>query len=79
MPRSHRTETPETADMQDVGRIYVLANRDQSLAKVGMTRTGTPPALARVATSSRRRHRYGRMLSRLFSWWLASRRHRTFR
>ncbi|HEY2617711.1 MAG TPA: GIY-YIG nuclease family protein [Acetobacteraceae bacterium] len=36
------------------------------------------PALARVATSSLR-HRYGRMLSRLFSWWLASRRHRTFR
>jgi hypothetical protein len=175
MPRLRRTETLETADMQDIGALYVLSNRDQSLAKIGLTRDGTPdaratdyerahgihwhvywaaitcnvaaaeaaahrdldicrfalvpgarevfhvtpakaqriaaryvvppsggaaqppgaraaglnygeillaavsPALARVATSSLRRHRYGRMLSRLFSWWLASRRHRTFR
>jgi hypothetical protein len=30
----------------DVGTIYVLANRDQSLAKVGMTRNGTPDTRA---------------------------------
>jgi hypothetical protein len=34
MPRLRRTETLETADMQDVGTIYVLANRDLSLAKI---------------------------------------------
>jgi hypothetical protein len=32
--------------MQDVGTLYVLANRDQSLAKVGMTRNGSPDARA---------------------------------
>ena len=26
----------------DVGLLYVLANRDSSLAKIGMTRNGTP-------------------------------------
>jgi hypothetical protein len=46
MPRLRRTETLETADMQDVGTIYVLANRDQSLAKIGLTRDGTPDARA---------------------------------
>ena len=32
--------------MKDVGTIYVLANRDSSLAKVGITRNGTPDARA---------------------------------
>ena len=32
--------------MQDVGTLYVLANRDQSLAKIGLTRGGTPDARA---------------------------------
>jgi hypothetical protein len=32
--------------MRDVGLIYILANRDGSLAKVGMTRNGTPDARA---------------------------------
>jgi hypothetical protein len=27
---------------QDIGTLYVLGNRDSSLAKLGMTRTGTP-------------------------------------
>jgi hypothetical protein len=30
----------------DVGLLYVLANRDSSLAKIGMTRNGTPDARA---------------------------------
>jgi hypothetical protein len=30
----------------DIGQLYVLANRDQSLAKIGMTRDGTPDARA---------------------------------
>jgi hypothetical protein len=165
---------------QDIGTLYVLANRDQSLAKIGLTRDGAPdarasdyerahgirwyvywsavtcnvaaaeaaahreldicrfalvpgarevfhvtpakakrvaeryvvppssaakpsdarsaelesygealisaisPVLVRIATSNLRRHRYGprlfacwSVLSRLFSWWTASRRHRT--
>jgi hypothetical protein len=161
--------------MSDVGTLYVLSNRDQSLAKIGLTRGGTPRAtdyerahgirwytywsavtchvaeaeaaahrelvicrfalvpgarevfhvtpakakrvaerhvvppsgtarqpntgtarpawltygdilvsaasaeLVRVATARINRYRHGRVLSRLFSWWLASRRHRTFR
>jgi hypothetical protein len=32
--------------MSDFGTLYILANRDQSLAKVGLTRTGTPDARA---------------------------------
>jgi hypothetical protein len=31
---------------QNVGTLYVLANRDSSLAKVGLTRNGTPDARA---------------------------------
>jgi hypothetical protein len=30
----------------DLGTLYVLANRDQSLAKIGLTRNGTPDARA---------------------------------
>jgi hypothetical protein len=30
----------------DIGILYVLANRDMSLAKVGMTRVGTPASRA---------------------------------
>jgi hypothetical protein len=30
----------------DIGTLYVLSNRDQSLAKVGLTRDGTPEARA---------------------------------
>jgi hypothetical protein len=33
-------------DAQDIGTLYVLANRDSSLAKVGFTRSGTPDARA---------------------------------
>lgn len=32
--------------MKDVGTVYVLANRDRSLAKLGMTRLGTPQGRA---------------------------------
>jgi hypothetical protein len=32
--------------MPDAGTLYVLANRDQSLAKIGLTRNGTPDARA---------------------------------
>jgi hypothetical protein len=31
---------------QDIGTLYVLANRDMSLAKVGMTRNGSPDTRA---------------------------------
>jgi hypothetical protein len=31
---------------QDIGTLYVLANRDQSLAKIGLTRDGTPAVRA---------------------------------
>ena len=31
---------------QDVGTLYVLSNRDRSLAKIGLTRNGTPDARA---------------------------------
>jgi hypothetical protein len=31
---------------QDVGTIYVLSNRDHSLAKIGLTRNGSPDARA---------------------------------
>jgi Meiotically up-regulated gene 113 len=31
---------------RDIGTLYVLANRDASLAKVGMTRNGTPETRA---------------------------------
>lgn len=34
------------ADPQDVGILYVLANQDHSLAKIGLTRNGTPDARA---------------------------------
>ena len=34
------------SDTNDVGTLYVLANRDMSLAKVGMTRNGTPDVRA---------------------------------
>ena len=37
----------------DVGLLYVLANRDSSLAKIGMTRNGTPDARA---TDYERKH-----------------------
>ena len=33
------------SDHQDVGTIYVLSNRDQSLAKIGLTRDGIAAAL----------------------------------
>lgn len=33
-------------DHQDIGTLYVLSNRDQSLAKIGLTRSGTPDARA---------------------------------
>jgi hypothetical protein len=33
-------------DTTDLGTLYVLANRDQSLAKIGLTRNGTPDARA---------------------------------
>ena len=39
--------------MTDVGLLYVLANRDSSLAKIGMTRNGTPDARA---TDYERKH-----------------------
>ena len=32
--------------MHDIGTLYVLSNRDQSLAKIGLTRDGTPDARA---------------------------------
>jgi hypothetical protein len=31
---------------QDVGTLYVLSNRDHSLAKIGLTRNGSPDARA---------------------------------
>jgi hypothetical protein len=31
---------------RDIGRLYVLSNRDQSLAKIGLARDGTPTARA---------------------------------
>ena len=37
----------------DVGLLYVLANRDSSLAKIGMTRNGTPNTRA---TDYERKH-----------------------
>jgi hypothetical protein len=50
MQRSRRFGAPATAepmpDHQDIGTLYVLSNRDQSLAKVGLTRNGTPDARA---------------------------------
>ena len=33
-------------DDQDIGTLYVLANQDHSLAKIGLTRNGTPDARA---------------------------------
>jgi hypothetical protein len=33
-------------DHQDIGTLYVLANQDHSLAKIGLTRNGTPDARA---------------------------------
>jgi hypothetical protein len=33
-------------DDQDIGTLYVLANLDRSLAKIGLTRDGTPDARA---------------------------------
>jgi hypothetical protein len=33
-------------DDQDTGTLYVLANQDHSLAKIGLTRNGTPVARA---------------------------------
>jgi hypothetical protein len=33
-------------DNQDIGTLYVLANQDHSLAKIGLTRNGTPDARA---------------------------------
>jgi hypothetical protein len=32
--------------MSDIGTLYVLTNRDQSLAKIGLTRDGTPNSRA---------------------------------
>jgi hypothetical protein len=50
MPRLRRTETLETADMQDVGTVYILTTRNRSMSKIGMTRSGTPEARARSYT-----------------------------
>jgi hypothetical protein len=50
MQRSRRFWTPAAAepmpDHQDIGTLYVLSNRDQSLAKIGLTRDSTPDARA---------------------------------
>jgi hypothetical protein len=50
MQRSRRFGTPAAAepmpDHQDIGTLYVLSNRDQSLAKIGLTRDSTPDARA---------------------------------
>ena len=37
----------------DIGTVYVLTNRDRSLAKVGMTRLGTPTLRAAGYTRAR--------------------------
>ena len=39
-------------DHQDIGTLYVLSNRDQSLAKIGLTRNGTPDARADAYTAA---------------------------
>jgi hypothetical protein len=41
-----RQRTIITMPDQDIGTLYVLSNRDQSLAKIGLTRDGTPDARA---------------------------------
>jgi hypothetical protein len=45
-------------DHQDTGTLYVLSNRDRSLAKIGLTRNGTPDATAYERAHGIRWHVY---------------------
>ena len=48
--------------MHDIGTLYVLVQSRQSLAKIGVTRNGTPDA--RATAYERPRHPLARLLVR---------------